>query len=128
MKPTAFVFIAILATTGACTYEKGERAEPRNNNDTTAVTYTGDIKPILVTYCYGQGEQACHVTATNQGATGDFTTYQGLKDKVDNGTIESRVFAPNGGMPPPYSTGPTSLTAGDLAKFKKWVDQGAPNN
>jgi hypothetical protein len=116
----------------ACTYKKAP--EPKNavtsntTNLNTAISYSVDIKPLLVTYCLGQGSQSCHVTNSNQGASGDFTTYGGLDAKVNNGTIQSRVFNTNGGMPPSYSTGPTNLSLTDLQKFKDWVSQGAKNN
>ena len=121
----------VILYTQACTYKKVE--EPKSptlttSNNSTAISYSLAIKPILTTYCLGQGSQTCHVTNSNQGANGDFTTYSGLDTKVNNGSIQSRVFNTNGGMPPSYSTGPTSLSPSDLQKFKDWVNQGAKNN
>lgn len=106
----------------SCTSDKGEVPKP-----ITTVSYQTDIKPIIQTYCNGQGGQSCHVTPSNQGAPGDFSTYAGLKAKVDNGTIQSRVFNLKD-MPPTYSNGPTALTAEDLETFKTWVNNGAPEN
>jgi hypothetical protein len=54
----------------SCTYEKGELPTPIKS-----ASYQAAIKPIMVTYCYGQGTQTCHVTPSNQFATGDFTTF-----------------------------------------------------
>ena len=108
--------------------------KPLPINDTVVISYKDDIVPILVTYCYGNGypndnsQQLCHVSNSNQGANGDYTTYQALKDKVDNGLIELRVFTSNGGMPPSYSLTPEELTDSDLQKFKLWIEQGAPDN
>lgn len=106
----------------SCTYDKGEIPVP-----VQTASYQTDIKPIIQTNCYGQGTQSCHVTNSNQGALGDFTTYEGLKAKVENGSFENRVFILHD-MPPAYSTGPTSLNAEDFAKLKAWVDNGAQNN
>lgn len=106
----------------SCTSDKGEVPKP-----IATVSYQSDIKPIIQTYCSGQGGQSCHVTPSNQGAPGDFSTYAGLKEKVDNGTIQSRVFNLKD-MPPTYSNGPTALTAEDLETFKSWVNNGAPEN
>jgi len=97
-------------------------------SDTVIISYSQDIVPIIQTYCLGVNGQLCHVPNTNQGSVGDFTTYEGLKTEVDNGMIAARVFQSNGGMPPSYSNGPTSLIDSDLQKFELWVDQGAPNN
>lgn len=112
----------------SCTYKKHNGIAPVVPVTNTVISYNVDIKPILTTYCYGIGGQTCHVTTSNQGANGDFTSYAGLKSKVTNGTIQSRVFNPGGGMPPSYSTGPKTLTATDLQKFKDWVAQGALDN
>ncbi len=110
----------------SCTYDKGDLPKPIPI--TTTISYVSDIKPIMVTYCYGQGTQTCHVTSSNQGASGDFTTYAGLKAKVDNGTIQSRVINLGGDMPPSYSTGPIALAPDDLEKLKTWVNNGAQDN
>ena len=92
------------------------------------VSYLNDIRPILMTYCFGTGPQRCHVTNTNQGANGDFTTYAGIKAKADNGSLEARVLNPLGGMPPSYTTGPIPVTEEDKLKIRYWIDAGAPNN
>lgn len=119
----------------SCTFDKTDyvpKAPPIN--DSVTISYQNDIVPIMITYCDGKGypnnnnQQLCHVSNSNQGSNGDFTTYGGLKDKVDNGSIASRVFNPNGGMPPSYSQTPTSLTDSDLQKLQLWVAQGASNN
>jgi hypothetical protein len=112
----------------SCTYKKYNDINPSGPVNNSAISYATDIKPILITYCFGVGAQTCHVTSSNQGASGDFTTYAGLNSKVTNGTIQSRVFSSGGGMPPSYSSGPTTMTATDLQKFKDWVTQGALNN
>lgn len=119
----------------SCTFEKTQYVvKPPPISDTVIISYQNDIVPILVTYCYGEGypnnnnQQLCHVSNSNQGSNGDFTTYLGLKDKVNSGAIESRVFNLNGGMPPSYSQTPTALTDSDLQMFELWVAQGAPDN
>jgi hypothetical protein len=78
----------------------------------------------METYCYGTGGQNCHVSQSNQGASGDFTTCIGLVDKVNNGSMETRVFDPEGDMPPSYSLSPTELTDSALQILKLWVNQG----
>ena len=128
MDKLVFMLCLVLTLT-SCTYSKYKSPMPDKSATTNSViSYSVDIKPILTTYCLGAGSQTCHVTVSNQGANGDFTSYAGLKSKVTNGTIQSRVFSSNGGMPPSYSSGPTSLSSGDLQKFKDWVTQGALNN
>lgn len=116
---TLFSFLFLMQ---ACTNDKGEVPKPIKT-----VSYATDIAPIMQTYCYGENGQSCHVTATNMGAPGDFTSYEGLKEKVDNNSITSRVFNLKD-MPPTYSNGPTALTAEHLEIFRTWVNDGAPNN
>jgi len=127
MKNSFFYLIILVLSTitfiESCTYDKGELPKPIIN-----ASYQATIKPIIQTNCYGQGAQTCHVTPSNEGAVGDFSTYAGLKAKVDNGTIQSRVFNTAGGMPPAYSTGPSALTTDDMEKLKAWVNNGALDN
>lgn len=87
--------------------------------DIANVTYDVDIKPIISANCAIPG---CH--ASGFGA-GDFTTYAGLKAKVDagiNGTVNDRVVIlkdmPLGG----------SLTQDEILKIDCWIKDGAPNN
>ncbi len=93
-------------------------------NDSVTITFTKDIVPILQTYCYGTGGQKCHVSDTNLGASGDFTTCSGLISKVNDGSLEERVFDPAGGMPPSYSLSPQELTDTALQTLELWVAQG----
>lgn len=111
----------------SCTYNKAELAEPLPANGVKdSVSYIKDIKPLMVTYCLGVSGQSCHVSNSNQGAPGNFSTYAGVKARVS--LFPSRVFSDNGGMPPSYSAGPTSLTPTDREKLKKWIDDGALHN
>ncbi|MFY9308839.1 MAG: hypothetical protein WAQ28_07300 [Bacteroidia bacterium] len=116
------LFLAAFCYLQSCTSDKGEVPKP-----VKTVSYQTDVKPIIQTYCYGQGGQNCHVTPSNQGAPGDFSTYAAIKEKVDNNTFQSRVFNLKD-MPPTYSNGPTALTAEDLETLKAWVNDGAQDN
>jgi len=128
MKSIALFFLSTIFL-ASCTFDQTpviETAPPVS--DTVIISYSKDIVPILQTYCLGINGQLCHVSNTNQGSVGDFTTYEGLKTEVDNGMIAARVFQSNGGMPPSYSNSPTVLADSDLQKFELWVDQGALDN
>lgn len=122
----AFVFLA------GCAKEKA--AEPSKITDTVAciqpgqtITYTDDMKLILQTYCTDKGFGSCHQSDADGGTFGfDFTTYAGIKEKVDDGTLVDRVFnSPGNPMPSVLSTGPQTLSDCDLLKLQTWIDQGA---
>ncbi len=124
------LFILMIGYFSACTHKEIEKMIPVNIDTTgmDSISYINDIHPIIITYCYGTGNQHCHVINTNQGAIGDFTNYAGLKSKVDNGTLQSRALNAGGGMPPSYTTGPTALTTNEKSKIQNWIDSGAPDN
>lgn len=100
-------------TFSACTFKK---AEPYVDLCPNTILYQTDVKPLIDTYCVG-----CHTTGATQG---DFNTYAGLKAKVDNQTLNNRLFLvkdmPPGGNPQP--------TEAELQKIKCWVEQGALDN
>ena len=108
----------------SCTFEKGDLPKPIIIQ---SATFQATVKPLLVTYCYGQGTQTCHVSPSNQGSNGNFTTYAGIKAKVDNGSLQTRVINLKT-MPPPYSAGPSVIAPDDLEKIKSWVNSGALDN
>lgn len=78
--------------------------------------YASHVKPIIDANCLSSG---CH----NSGSVhGDFTTYTGVKTKVDNGSFDSRVIQ---GKNMPLSG---SLSLDELKKIKCWLNSGASNN
>lgn len=88
--------------------------------DSSVVTYTASIQPVITTKCRG-----CHSGSTPGGGY-DFTNYTGLKKSVDNGRLWGSVNFVSGfsGMP----KGGSKLSTCELARIKKWIDSGAPNN
>jgi hypothetical protein len=82
-------------------------------------TYGNFVASVMNTNCTFSG---CHNAGSSNG---DYTSYAGIKLKVDNGTFANRVFVTKD-MPPTYSSGPLSLSDCDIAKLKKWVNSGAP--
>jgi hypothetical protein len=85
--------------------------------DTTTVTYSNTIHPIILNYCAISG---CH-TAGGTG-NGDFDTYAGVKTKVDNGSLIRRTtLLMNMPLAAPLNTC-------QMSQIEKWVQLGAPNN
>ena len=113
MKSIFYIAICLSLFMSACYYDKAEELYPSNfnQNDTSAVTYSAYIAPLINSKCMG-----CHnATAPVLG------DYAKLKTIIDNGKFKDRVLVkkdmPNGG-----------LSAADCVKIQKWLDAGALNN
>lgn len=83
-----------------------------------SIKFSADVNPIITANCNTPG---CHDTGSGNG---DFTTYTGIKAKVDNGTFKARVMDGN----PTFMPASGALPADQIAKLKCWLDKGAPNN
>jgi hypothetical protein len=100
----------------------------RNNSceptacDTASVTFSGKIKPILDNKCVG-----CHSGTPPQGGI-DFSTYAGVKTRVDNGRLWGAINHLPGFSPMPKSTPQQKLAQCEIAQFRIWMAAGAPNN
>jgi len=80
--------------------------DPPNNNN---VTYNGNIKIIIDNNCLN-----CHTNPPVNGAPMPLTTFQNVKEAVENRGLIGRVE--NGSMPP---TG-NDLTAAQVQAIKDW--------
>lgn len=116
MKKISLLLLLSLSFT-ACYFDNEEELYGPVTCDVSSVTYATDIVPIINTSCATSG---CHVAGGS--GPGDFTTYTGLKAKVNNGSFENRVLVQKN-MPP---SGPLSDCT--EAKLQKWIDDGALNN
>jgi len=88
--------------------------------DTTHVTYSQTIKPIMTANC-----NICHSTATaSAGVITD--TYEGLSPIAVSGSLWHAVNQDPGVSPMPQNG--NRLSDCDLAKIKTWINAGAPNN
>ncbi|RYY42338.1 MAG: hypothetical protein EOO06_21310 [Chitinophagaceae bacterium] len=67
----------------------------------------------------------CHSGTPPQGGI-NYTTYAGVKAKVDDGRLWGAINHAAGFSPMPK--GGTKLSDCEIKQFKKWMDAGAPNN
>lgn len=135
MKSKALLFTSLLLlfALSACSFDNFEddvKVPPVAVDpcDTMAISFATNIQPIFMRYCGNQANGDCHY----QGATTpkpDYTSYAGIKTKVDDGGIVARLFdqVPSA-MPPSYSAGPKSVEECDKKLIRRWIDSGAPNN
>jgi hypothetical protein len=93
--------------------------ECRNVCDTTKVTFTTEIWPIVNSTCKG-----CHSGSRPSGGV-SITNYDQVKSLVNNGQLEGTIFGKAGfkRMPPGGSVDQCSLD-----KIAIWIKAGAPNN
>ena len=107
-------FLAVISFAfSGCTKDKGEFAI--KCDPSADVSYSAEIKPLLDVNCNTSG---CH---TNGFAAGDFTSYQGIVSKFDNGSLKKRVEEKT--MPPSFE-----LPDDEIQKIVCWINAGAPNN
>lgn len=85
--------------------------------DTTNITYTLTIQPIMQNSCVG-----CH--GTSGGIALD--SYANVKKQVDNGRLNCTINWASGCSAMPKNT--AKLSDCKLKQIKKWIDAGAPNN
>lgn len=95
--------------------------QPTMPCDTTAVTWSLTIVPLLQTHC---ALPTCHVSGGN--GTGNFTTYAGVMTQVDNGKLLKAVQHLPGAIPMPPDG--SMIPACDIARLQAWVNAGAEEN
>lgn len=97
--------------------EQGAKNNYCDDCDTTQYSFSGTIKPIIDQNC--ATTTACHAGGSPYG---DFTTYAGVKSRVDNQQIQKRAIVQKD-MPPA-----APLPDCELLLIKNWIDAGALNN
>lgn len=109
---------AVLFILASCKHDP-EPVSPNPNPeptvcDTTQVTYTGTVVPILDTYCY-----SCHSGATPSAAL-DLTDYNRLAFVAQNGSLLGSITHANGYSPMPQNA--LKLSDCDIMLITKWVN------
>ncbi|MGV3539819.1 MAG: c-type cytochrome [Rufibacter sp.] len=111
----------------ACSDDKEEDVQPKVEPepqpqvcDTNNVTFSGTVAGILNSNC-----TSCHnASLANGGVTLD--TYAGAKIPAQSGKLLGVINHASGY--PAMPQGGAKLSDCNIAKIKKWVDAGAPNN
>lgn len=123
--PIALLPVTLIFIMNSCYYDNEEFLYPQLNSscDTTNVTYSGSIKPVLNMHCF-----ACHgqSTYTSLGAGINLEDYNGLKFEADNGFLMGGITHKTGFFPMPLNS--SKLDDCTINTFRKWVNSGAPNN
>ena len=117
------IFVFLLSLAAACTSDSEDEVTPQpqpQQCNTENVTFASTVKPILSANCY-----SCHSTAVSTNGV-VLDTHAGVKKQADNGTLVGAISHAAGFTPMPQ--GGAKLSDCNIAKIKKWVDDGAKNN
>jgi hypothetical protein len=115
-----FLFTLALLLSNGCYYDNAEELYPNSFCDTTNVTYSNTIEPIVMAKCAIPG---CHVAGG--GGNWDFTVFENVAAKVADGRFLASVKrAPGVAAMPPDAVLPPC----EVRQIEIWIDSGAPNN
>jgi hypothetical protein len=115
--------VVILIFFGACYYDSEEALYPSYNNscDTSNVTFSATIIPILSNNCLG-----CHSnsSAASLGANIKLQDYADVQSQIS--TVIQAINHTGGLSPMPK--GGNKISTCSLTQFDIWVRKGTPNN
>lgn len=92
-----------------------------SNCDTTNVTFSGVIKPIIDAKCATAG---CHINASASGIS--LADYHGVAGIANSGKLLAAIT--HSGQASFMPKGQAKLDDCTIAKITKWVNDGAPDN
>ena len=119
-----FLFITIILIAGllqsGCYYDKHDLLNPNSTCDTTIVTYSGSVNPIITANCTG-----CH-SGANAPLGIQLDVYTNVNIQALNGKLLGAITHSSGFSPMPKNG--TKLSDCNIAKISKWVSSGAPDN
>ena len=121
---TRIFIIALIFAVSSCYYDKEYLLYGGANNapctDTTTVTYTQKVVPLLQQFCY-----SCHIGSFPSGNQ-LMGTYAADKAMAQNGKLYGTMNHVSGFSPMPK--GMAKMTNCQIATIKKWIDAGMQNN
>ena len=112
-----FAFFAMSVLPFGCYYDNEITQYGLSNCDTTSMSYSRDIAPIIQDNCL-----SCHAPGGVQEAH-PYDTYAGLKVYANNTKLLIRI---NDTVTPMPQSG--LMTPCNRHKIESWVNAGAPNN
>ena len=125
---TLFLSLAVSVSLTSCYYDTEEELYPDSGTvvcDTTSVSYTTDIVPIMNSKCSYSG---CHAGA-NAAAGIPLETYAGVKEYIDADKarfISSIIWDGNASNMPKGAS--SKMIDCNINTIKAWINSGYPNN
>lgn len=127
MKKLMIIAAVLLAVSG-CYNDKYDKLYPvvATTCDTTTITYSHDIAPIIASNCFSPGN-GCH-DAAGSGTSGfDYqSSITALQSNAASGLLLADINWEARHNPMPK--GNPKLSDCNINKIARWVHQGAPNN
>ena len=124
MKSKVHLLVLILVTSvlSGCYYDVEEELYPESFNscDTSNVTYSQTVRPILDLNC-----MSCHSQLSQQGGV-VLETYSNVISYVNSGQLLGAIKHDPGFEPMPQ--GVAKLSDCNILKIEKWVQTGSPDN
>ena len=117
-----FVASVICPGMSGCYYDKASELYPEGACDTTSVTWSKTIQPIMQQQCAYVG---CHVGSNPSGGI-NLGSYAGVREQAANGALLGSVEHQSSYQPMPR--GSTKLPDCQIAMLRIWVTAGAPQN
>jgi hypothetical protein len=108
---------AFFVMLSSCYYDKEEVLYPGTDCNTSSVSFSKDVFPIIQTRCATPG---CHVQGG--GSSLLLENYTQIKASVSSGKFNDRVIVQQN-MPPGQP-----LSKCQLASLKAWIEAGSPDN
>lgn len=124
MKKLIPVLSVALIGFASCYKDNAEDMYPSGGTgacDTTNITFSGVVKPIIDAKCATAG---CHFDASVNGI--DLFHYSGVAAVANNGKLMSAIT--HNGQASFMPKGMPKLDDCTIAKIRVWVNAGAPNN
>ena len=118
-KFSAFLALTIALMQG-CSYDVESELYPNLECDSTHVTFSGRIKPLIENQC-----ESCHSGTSPSGGL-LLAGHEAISDAALAGSLLARISLEEGNpllMPPSGALG-----ACDIAAISQWIDDGAPAN
>ena len=118
--------LIILVGAYACTKNSEDKLTASSGStttcDTTNMTYTADVVPILQANCY-----SCHGSSSNSGSGGIVLEgYANLKPYATNGDLVGNITYAAGHDPMPENA--PMLPSCEINTIIDWVNRGIQNN
>ena len=115
--------VTIIIAVSSCFYDNEEALYPSLNStcDTTNVTYSGKVVPVLANNCL-----SCHSNATAASAGGNIAL-ENFADVSSQAASISAAINHTGSLSPMPKNG-SKLKACLISTFDIWVRNGKPNN